>query len=180
MILGVIAKCITFPGALVQALWEHILCRVYEVPVEDARYLRGDELCGHVEHEMPQSAAKRFFLCFVPFLFNLILGVVFAFPAAASIFWAGQYTQAEGLANILMLWLGVSFLTNLFPSVEDALALWDAFYKRDGGIHMIGKVLLAPITAVLFAGAYLAKYGAALLTAILTAVFLPYVGYLFV
>ena len=43
-ILYVITRFITFPGALVRAMWEHLVCKICGVPVEDNRtfmpYLR--------------------------------------------------------------------------------------------------------------------------------------------
>lgn len=179
MITGYIAKLLTFPGALIHALWEHVLCRIYGTPIEDPRYMRSDEMCGHIEHEVEASTGKRFFMCFLPFLFNLVIGVVTAFPAAAGLFWNGL-TGADGALSAIMLWVGISMLANVFPSVEDALMLWDAIYRRDGGIHIIGKILLAPFAAVFYVGSYLDKWGVTLLTGIATAVFMPFIGYLFV
>ncbi len=178
MITGYIAKLLTFPGALMHALWEHILCRIFGTPIEDPRYMRSDEMCGHIEHEVEDSAAKRFFMCFLPFLFNLAIGVVTAFPAAAGLFWNGL-TGADAALSAVMLWVGISMLSNVFPSVEDALMLWDALYHRDGA-SMAGKILLAPFAAVFYAGSYLDKWGLSLITGALTAVFMPYIGYLFV
>ena len=179
MITGYIAKLLTFPGALIHALWEHILCRVYGTPIEDARYMRSDEMCGHIEHEIEDSTVKRFFICFIPFLFNLVIGVAAAFPAAAGLFWNGL-TGTDAALCVLMLWVGVSMLTNVFPSVEDGMMLWDAIYRRNGGIHMAGKILLAPFAALFYAGAFLDKWGVTLVTGVLTAVFMPFIGYLFV
>lgn len=179
MIIAYIVKLLTFPGAMMHALWEHILCRIFGTPIEDPRYLRADEMCGHIEHEVEASTAKRFFTCLLPFLFNLIIGVLTAFPAAAGLFWNGL-TGTESLLCAFMLWIGVSMLTNVFPSVEDALMLWDAIYKQDGGINMAGKILLAPFAAIFYAGSYLDKWGVTLITGIATAVLMPFIGYLFV
>lgn len=179
MITGYIAKLLTFPGALIHALWEHILCRIYGTPIEDPRYMRSDEMCGHIEHEVEPSTAKRFFICLIPFLFNLIIGVVAALPASAGLFWNGL-TGVDAALCILMLWIGISMLANVFPSVEDALMLWDAIYHRGGGISLAGKILLAPFAALFYAGAYLDKWGVTLITGALAAVLLPFAGYLFV
>lgn len=179
MIIGYIVKLLTFPGALMHALWEHLLCRIFGTPIEDPRYLRADEMCGHIEHEVEPSTAKRFFTCLLPFLFNLVIGLVLAFPAAAGLFWNGL-TGTDALLSAILLWLGISMLTDVFPSVEDALMLWDAIYHRDGGIHLVGKILLAPFAAVFYAGSYLDQWGITLVTGVLTGVLLPFVGYLFV
>lgn len=169
-ILYVIVKALTFPGALLHALWEHCLCRRFKCPVEDARYFQANELCGHVEHEFMPTRGKRFLICFLPFLFNLILGLLIVIPASVHVIKLQQYTN---IFYLLMLWLGISLLTSLFPLIEDALAMWESFYGAGNGANLAVKILLFPIIAVLVAGAYLERWGITLLTSIAAAWFLP-------
>ena len=74
-----ITKYITFPGAYVRCFWEQIICRICKVPVEDNRYLRQDELAGHIDHEFMPTARSAFALCFVPAFFNA-LGALLEYP----------------------------------------------------------------------------------------------------
>ena len=55
-ILYVITRFITFPGALVRAMWEHLVCKICGVPVEDNRTFRNNEMCSHIEHELMPHA----------------------------------------------------------------------------------------------------------------------------
>ncbi|MBS5872644.1 MAG: hypothetical protein KIC46_00815 [Clostridiales bacterium] len=169
-ILYVIVKALTFPGTLLHALWEHCLCRRFKCPLEDARYFQANELCGHVEHEFMPTRGKRFLICFLPFLFNLILGLLIVIPASVHVIKLQQYTN---IFYLLMLWLGISLLTSLFSLVEDALALWESFYGAGNGANIVVKILLFPIIAILVAGAYLERWGLTLLTSIAAAWFLP-------
>ena len=169
-ILYVIVKALTFPGTLLHALWEHCLCRKFHCTVEDARYFQANELCGHVEHEFMPSKGKRFLICFLPFLFNLVLGLLIVIPASVHVM---KLQQFNNIFYLLMLWLGISLLTSLFPLVEDALAMWESFYGAGNEANLAAKILLFPIIAVLVAGAYLERWGITLVTSIAAAWFLP-------
>ena len=169
-ILYVIVKALTFPGTLLHALWEHCLCRKFHCTVEDARYFQANELCGHVEHEFMPSKGKRFLICFLPFLFNLVLGLLIVIPASVHVM---KLQQFNNIFYLLMLWLGISLLTSLFPLVEDALAMWESFYGAGNEANLAAKILLFPIIAVLVAGAYLERWGITLVTSSAAAWFLP-------
>ena len=116
------------------------------------------------------TRGKRFLICFLPFLFNLILGLLIVIPASVHVIKLQQYTN---IFYLLMLWLGISLLTSLFSLVEDALALWESFYGAGNGANIVVKILLFPIIAILVAGAYLERWGLTLLTSIAAAWFLP-------
>ena len=129
-IIYLISKYATFFGALIKGLWEHIFCGIFKIFVEDARYLQPNELCGHVEHSLPQSRAKAllstlfpsvingvlaFFLCVSGFTGLFILKV----PVKSVMFWV----------YAVLLYLGISFLCNIFPLVEDAMNNWSLIYS---------------------------------------------------
>lgn len=155
---GAIIRLLTFPGSFLHAFWEHLFCIIYGAEVDDARAFRFDELCGHVDHEFMPTRGKQFLVCFLPFMLNLILGFILS---------AVGITQSYVLGNTnavfyVMMWIGGSLLTNLFPSVEDAMCLWGMVYSDKSNIAV--KIIAAPICAVLYAGAYLNTYGVTLLT----------------
>ena len=159
-ILGAIIKFITFPGAFLHMFWEQLVCVMYCANVEEAKAIQLNEMCGHVEHDVMKTKGEQFLLCFFPFLFNLILGLLLSGVAVAKVFVLGE-------ANVIfyiMLWVGGSLLTNLFPLIEDAMDMWNRIYSD--GTNLFVKIIAAPICAVLYAGAYLNTYGVTLLTTI--------------
>ena len=173
-IIYLIVKYITIVGTYVKAFFEQLTCRVYEVLVEDGRYLRANEMCGHVEHEIIKKRGVSFAVCFFPFLFNLIIGLVFVSVGAMNVYYVGEFFTSSGKVNIInfiFLWLGISFLTNLFPQVEDALTLKDLIYH--GKSNMFVKIIAAPIFAVLYAGAYLEKWGVTFITSFAFSLLVP-------
>ncbi|MCR4926243.1 MAG: hypothetical protein K5917_08135 [Clostridiales bacterium] len=160
---GSILKFLTFPGMFLHALWEHLICILYGSNVEDSRAIRLDELSGHVEHDFMDTPGKQFLLCFLPFLFNLILGLLLSGVAVAKIFVLGE----KSTILYVILWVGASLLSNLFPLVEDAMFMFSEIYSEK--TKLAAKIFAAPIAAILYVGAYLNMYG---LTVFTTAGFL--------
>lgn len=153
--LYIIIKYLTFPGVLVHGMWEQIVCRICKVPVEDNRYLRRDEMAGHIEHEFMPKARGAFAICFVPFFFNmlgaLILGLI---PAIMFV-----YLQFRGIAlialSLVSYWFAISLFVNSFPLVEDAMNMMDKVYHHG---NILQKIFYAPGAVICYSGAYLEKY----------------------
>lgn len=53
-----IGKVLTFPGAYIKAFFEHLIARAFSIPVEDTKYLRFTDGCGHVEHDAIDRVRK--------------------------------------------------------------------------------------------------------------------------
>lgn len=171
--LGFIIKILTFPGAYLHGYWEHIICKSFGCPVDDNRYFTKGEMCGHIEHEFLPTAGKQFLFCFLPMLFNFILGVAVGIPSAIRVFFTGGFSWY----NLLLLWLGLSLIANLFPLIEDAMAMWDGVYSSDKNLFV--KIIAAPVYAVTYAGAYLNTWGLTVITSYLTLYYLPFITSLF-
>ncbi len=192
----VYVKIFTFPGALTKALFEQIACRMFGVPVEDNRYLRTDEMCGHVEHELIHKPVESYLFCLIPGLLNFLLAVMLGVIPFVNIFLLGNYsslvsyyaTTAAELAHepiisivfdplseaftkliteqpmlvktidfltpFFFAWLSISMLTNLFPLVEDAVAMKEQY----GKLSTLLRVIFFPGYIVMRAGAILEKY----------------------
>ncbi len=88
----VLIKVLTFPGALTKAFFEQIMCRIFKCPVEDNRYLRTDEMCGHVEHELIHRPVASYLFCFIPGLLNFLLAVALVWIPLINIVLLGSYT----------------------------------------------------------------------------------------
>lgn len=166
-VIYLIVKYITVPATYMKAFLEHMTLRIYEVLIEDGRYLRANEMCGHIEHEFIKKRSVSFGVCFFPFLFNLIFGIVFISVGALNVYYLGEFFAKSGnvkIINFIFLWLGISFLTNLFPQLEDAITLKELIYG--GNSNLFVKIIAAPVFAVLYCGAYLEKWGVTFLTSI--------------
>ncbi len=151
----VITKYLTFPGALVRGFWEHLVCKICGIPVEDNRLLMGDELCGHTEHELAPTARKAFALCFVPAFLNGLLGFILAVSSMLLIFAFEMSGVITTVAGVLAFWFAVSLAVNSYPLVEDAMNMKDKIY-RHGNIAQ--KIFYSIGFAFLYVGAYLEKY----------------------
>ncbi|MBQ7102389.1 MAG: hypothetical protein IJN81_12175 [Clostridia bacterium] len=171
----VITKIFTFPGALTKAFYEQLMCKIFKCPVEDNRYLRTDEMCGHVEHEFIERPVASFMYCFIPGLLNFFFAMFLGLFPLVNVLYLGNYsgfvassqilssaiTDANAVAlvdmllPIIFMWLCVSMLNNLFPLIEDAVVMKEQYSKLNG----FAKVIFFPGYIVMSIGARLEKYG---------------------
>ncbi len=173
-VIYVITKVLTFPGALTKALFEQIMCRIFKCPVEDNRYFRTDEMCGHIEHELINRPVASFMFCLIPGLLNFSLAMNLCLFPLINIVFLGNYSgfvSATPLSTIFtepamvktidvilpffFAWLCISLLSNLFPIIEDAVVMKEQ-YKN---LKPVLKVLFFPAYIVMKVGSRLEKYG---------------------
>lgn len=166
-ILYEIIKMLTFPGALLKGFLEHLFCRLFKVPVEYSDYMQRNELCGHVEHLLADRKGS-FAICFGPHIIMLLLGSLIAFPGAVNLFYLGTFNWL----SVILLYVGVSFLTNAFPLVEDAVNMWEELFSSETPV--VGKIFGAIPACVMYAGAYIERYCVSLLTSLAWAYVLPW------
>ena len=82
-------KYITIVVTFLHGFFEHLSCRMYDVLIEDGRFLRSNEMCGHIEHELIKKRGPAFGVCFYPFLFNLLLCLILTAAGSDKIFYLG-------------------------------------------------------------------------------------------
>lgn len=156
-----IGKVLTFPGAYIKAFFEHIIARMFNIPVEDTKYLRFTDGCGHVEHDSVASKAKLFFYCVLPGLFTSIIGAPMFYMGFSGLFFlrvpAESSTMLMFIVYCIMFYLGFSLCANSCPLMEDAIALWHSLYGKNGANIFVKIVLFIP-TALTVAGSFLERY----------------------
>jgi hypothetical protein len=171
-IIYMIGKFITLPGTYIKTFWEHFTCRILGLPVETADYLHYDETLGHVDHEFAGTKPKSFLLCWLPGLVNKILGVPMLFAGSLGILYLGVEPVVRETGDktwlfyvyLVLLYLGISLLCNIFPLVEDALLMWEKIYGADGA-HIVWKIILFIPAVCMVAGSYLERYSITVLLA---------------
>jgi hypothetical protein len=163
----VIIKWLTFPGALIRAFLEQLSCKLYNVPVEYPKYMQNNSLCGHVDHELI-SGKGSFGICFIPHIITLIAGLVILIPGAVQIFYLNNYDWI----SFVLVYFGISLLSNVFVLPEDAASMWDSLYGKDSKASKASKILLAPGAAVIYAGSRLDVYSITFVIAIVMAYFM--------
>lgn len=162
--LYVITKYLTLPAVIIRCMWEQIICKAAKVFVEDTQYIRKDELCGHIEHEIIKSRFVSWLVAVVPFI-SAVLGVAF-YSVFPYIFRASSLSGR--CFSLISVWLVISFAANCFPSVEAVLNIGDKLYKQSG---IAAKIILSPLFALLYAGAYLERYCITFIAALVGSVF---------
>lgn len=162
-IILILSKILTFPGAMIRGFWEQIYCKTHKVPVENNKYLRLNEMCGHIEHEQMPTKSKTFSYCFFPGIMVFITGLIFFVPSFINLWYLDIQDQALKTIFYILLYLAFSMFTNIFPTIEDALYMWDNYKKRS----LVGKIFFAPASAIMYIGSYAEAYAITFLTNIL-------------
>ena len=170
VIIYYIIKLLSFPATLFKAFLEHLTCRMLEVPIEYAKYIQRNELCGHIEHMLAPKKGS-FIMCFLPHIIMLVFGISFLIPSTMNLIYLGKID----IYSMLFIYLGVACLVNCFPLLEDAINMWDNLYGKEAESKMAAKIFLAIPAAIMYEGAYLEKYSVSLLTSIGFAYALPYI-----
>lgn len=125
-----ISKYATIFGTTIKGLWEHIVCGMLKIFVEDGRYLEPTELCGHVEHELTDNKSKAFLMCFIPSAVNALLAVFLGGAGFMGLFVLDVKMNTPVFwVYVVLLYLGISFFCNIFPLVEDAMNNWSRLYQ---------------------------------------------------
>ena len=160
-ILYVIGKYITFPGAFLRAFWEHLACLLFGLPVEHTGYLRADEMCGHIEHILPQKAAAAYFSATAPGFMGLVTGLPLTVFGIINLRFLGTAPADSVLlfaVYVLILYIGISVMCCLHPQFEVAQNLWDITLEKlrskqtksvVGGVFMFLPALFTYVGAVL-------------------------------
>ena len=164
----VVTRFITYFGALLRTTWQHVVCRICKIAVEDTRVFKNDELCGHIEHEIIYRKKHAILICGVPFVMNFILGCCFLLAGSYRVIYLGDTTVYQAF---IFLWLGISCFANCAPSFEDMLALKDSIYGGDNKAH---KIIFAPFFGVVCAASCLEKYSLTFLISIAFGVAFPF------
>lgn len=153
--LYIITKFLTFPGALVRGFWEHIVCRICGIPVEDNRIIRADEMCSHIEHELFPTARGAFAVCFVPAFMNGIFAFLLFICPFVNLFLFEISGPLMTVINIISFWFAFSLYVNSYPTIEDALNMAEKVYKNGS---VLQKIFYSPGFLFLYAGAFAEKY----------------------
>jgi hypothetical protein len=165
-IVYLITKVLTFPGAYFKGFWEHLTCRMLKIPVTNGSYLRGNNWCGHAQHELPACPKKAFLVAFLPWAAQKLLALIFLCASAIPLFLFGLRGMRETgffYVEILFLYVGVSFLCNAYPHGMDARNLWRLFYRVKERPAFAARLLLAPFNAALCFFSLLERTGASFL-----------------
>ncbi len=158
--LYIISKILTFPGAYIKGFWENLTCKLLGLPVEIPGYLRLDENCGHVEHALADKGFAAYLIATGPAFMNFNTGVWLFLCGFIQLRYMGiTYYDSIPLfiLYILMMYVGVSLLCNVFSSVEDAMNLHGLLYSQKKG-NALGRIFAYIPTMINYAGAYLEKY----------------------
>lgn len=152
--LYVITKYLTFPGAFLRCFWEQFMCKLNKLPIENRKCLQTNEMCGHIEHEIVNGKVKSFFFAFVPGFMTFIMGIVCIIPPLFNLLVLDVSSVGTKIVCYVLLYFAVSMFTNIFPSIEDALVMWENYTQLGIGL----KILFFLGAVIMKVGAFCEKY----------------------
>ncbi len=158
--LYIFSKILTFPGAYIRGFWEHLTCKILGLAIEVPGYLRIDEACGHVEHQLAKKGFAAYLIATGPGFMNLMTGFPIFLAGFLNLRYMGITPKDSVplfILYVLMTYVGVSLLCNLFPLVEDAMNLNDLLFRQKKG-NIIGRIFAAFPAFITNIGAYVEKY----------------------
>mgnify|MGYP003425148020 CR=1 FL=1 len=159
-VLYIASKILTFPGAYLRGFWEQLTCKILGLPIEVPGYLRIDEACGHVEHGLAKKGFSAYLMATGPGFMNFMSGVFMFLAGYLNLKYMG-ITATDSVPlfvfYILLTYVGISLLCNIFPLVEDAMNLYDVAFSQKK-MNAVGRFFAFIPTVITYAGAYLEKY----------------------
>ncbi len=169
-IINLIVKCLTWLGVAHRVTKEQQICRKKGILIEDIKAFKKGDFCGHIFHEPAKSLKDAKTLCMKPFYSNFFCGLVCLIPSAYSIFYM-QFAPGANFAflvSALLFLAGISFWTNLFPSVADSLSFSEfAASSGKGFVRFESKIMSF--------GSKMEKTGITLITSVIAAFLLAFI-----
>ncbi|MFD2561307.1 hypothetical protein [Aquimarina rubra] len=120
LLIGYAIRLITFPGLILKAFINKLICNMLGLQVQKVNYLALDEHVLSVEHEKPRSYTYVLAMVLIPFLEMSLLAMV--------LFNMGKYLIPN--SEIIFLWLGISVATHSFPESDVGHLLFKKSLKQ--------------------------------------------------
>ncbi len=154
-VINIIVKILTFPVAFLKGFWEQRLCKMMGAIVENKKIFQWNEMAGHIEHEPFSTAAKSFWFCFLSGFMVFLMGLIFAVPGILGCLYLDLPVSISKMWCISALGGAAACFSNIFPSIEDALMMWEKYKTMKLG----ARIILAPAAAIMYVGAYAETWG---------------------
>ncbi len=165
--LYIVTRFITFFGTSLRVFWEHVACRICKVPIEDIRAFKTNEMCGHIEHELPDNLKHSFLICWLPFTMNFLIGCSLLLTGSYRLFYI---YETDYVPTYVLVWLGFSCIANCASSFEDALNFRDYLISSKNNFM---KVVLYPFFGVNYVMASVERYSVTTLISLAFTVLFP-------
>lgn len=159
-VIYVICKILTFPGAYLRGFLEHIVAKLCGCCIESDGYIRMDELSGHTDHSFPRKKAGAVAMAFVPGIFHFLFGMFLTIAGIVPL----AHLRVDFSHHVLfplyvvITYVGVSMLCNLYPLVDDALFCKERLYGKEGRANLFVRIIMFIPTVICIAGAYIERY----------------------
>jgi hypothetical protein len=121
-ITGIIVAICTFPGVILRQVVTQLLCLYFRIPVFKVTYFQPWPPFGKVDFEPPRRASTGLAIILVPAIITTLVGFLTGAPAFLA-FFTSDTTPLTSLIDLFLIWLGISFAVNSFPTTEQAMTV---------------------------------------------------------
>jgi len=154
---------ITFPGAVLHAIWHKLICRLFLITINEEDILNFKRNTTYVIHEKSDNRKFNILVTYIPFILNSIIGIImlisvsieflifklFDVIISGGVMWANAFDFA---ILIFSCWFGFSILMHSIPSGKKVnkfvnLAI-NGTFEKNSDIPFIGSPYVAHISFV--------------------------------
>ncbi|MDR0352042.1 MAG: metalloprotease family protein [Opitutaceae bacterium] len=144
---GLAISIITFPGVIVHEFAHKLLCQATNTRIRRVCYFRFGNPVGFVEHDVPTNIWKHILIACGPLFVNTTLG----FLIGRLTLLVNTYSNFGMGLFVFISWLAVSVAMHAFPSIGDALGIWNELWKKPAPV--ISRMAGTPIAILIGIGA---------------------------
>ncbi|WP_378172308.1 hypothetical protein [Aquimarina sp. SS2-1] len=119
-LIGYSIRLVTFPGLILKAVINKLICNMLGLQVQKVNYLALDNNTCSVEYEKPKSYAYTLAITLIPFMEMSLLALI--------LFNLGEYLIPN--SEVVFLWLGISIATHSFPESDIGQLLFKKSMKQ--------------------------------------------------
>lgn len=142
----IIFHLLTAPGIILHEIAHYLACIIVRVPVVDVTLFQLSQPAGSVTHGRPHGWVQWASIALAPLVWNLSVGLLAIHVSLTTV---NGRTLPATITGISLLWVGLTSLVHLLPSVGDITHLWEATTAS------LLRFPLIPLVGLL----YLIRYG---------------------
>lgn len=129
-----------FPGALLHVLWHFLICKMFNIPINELEFFNFKMGSSYIIHERSDNKLFNLLVTLVPSFLNIILGyILIVLPSIElgvfklySVIFDGGFSWATPLDYIMILfasWLGFSLIVNGDTSGKESYMIMATVYE---------------------------------------------------
>lgn len=155
---GALLNKLMFPGALLHVLWHFLICKMFNIPINELEFFNFKMGTSYIIHERSDNKLFNLLVTIIPSFLNIILGyILIVLPSIElgvfklySVIIDGGFSWATPMDYIMMLfatWFGFSLIMNGDTSGKETYMIMATVYEDIDKKYPERNILGAPFIA---------------------------------